>query len=64
MNKNLYVEFQECCGKFDCVFCPFYNFPEDFSCEEIFQCLPEKIQHGVVKKMQDEKALCEEDEDE
>lgn len=59
MNKNLYAEFQNCCGKFDCEFCPFYNFPDVCSCEEIFQCLPEKVQRGVVEKMRVEVAECD-----
>lgn len=59
MERNLYSEFQECCGKFDCAFCPFYNFPEAYDCKEIFQCLPEKFQRGVVEKMQAEVAECE-----
>lgn len=56
MEKNLYSEFQNCCDVFfDCKFCPLCSLPGDMpsDCEEIFRCLPEKFQVGIIERMRE-----------
>ena len=53
MEKNLYSEFQDCCDAF--FDCSFYPLPDDMpsDCEEIFRCLPEKFQVGIIERMRE-----------
>ena len=56
MEKNLYSELQNCCDDFfDCSFCPLYSLPGDVpsDCEEIFRCLSEKFQVGIIERMRE-----------
>lgn len=56
MERNLYSEFQNCCDAFfDCPFCPLYSLSGDMpsDCEEIFRCLSEKFQVGIIERMRE-----------